>query len=84
MKRTLIKGKFALDSRDQRIFEAMISNLNSFLKDADRKVKNHPSSSLHVKDQIIVISIDDGEENKIESFPSHAIEFPEPHMGSNL
>lgn len=86
MKRNLINGTFSLDQRDARIFEAMISNLNSFLSDADKKSQKNPAS-IGVKKTYIALSMVDAEESfpstKI-SFPDQAIEFPEPHMGSNL
>lgn len=48
--RTFRFQKVALDSRDEKIFAAMLSNLDSFLKDAHKKAKG----SVVLKDRKVV------------------------------
>lgn len=79
MKRNLINGTYSLDSRDIRIFEAMISNLNAFLIDADKKSQKNPAS-IGVKKTEIIITMG-REESELKdmthTYSTHAIEFPE-------
>ena len=51
-----INRSFRLDQRDARILDAMISNLESFLVDADRR-SERCQSAIGVKTTNVVISI---------------------------